>query len=337
MILHLYLFTIAAFFPLKDSLLSPPRLQVIFDTDMGSDCDDVGALALLHHYADQDKVEILGCVYSSGRIPYGAAVVQAINEYYDRGDIPVGANQDPEVGDPVDKMHAEKLAKDRAAFGHRIVHNKDAEDQTSLNRKLIAQAADSSVLYITVGHTKGLYDLLVSQPDEFSPLDGKALIQQKLKAWVALGALGAYNEKGHFVRDWNFYFNNTSTYTAYLVEHFPAAAYFVDAGSKVMTGKSLIPTPPGNIVRTAYRDWLWNVEEKTLEDQRPSWDLATVFFAVEGLGSFLEFAPAGHLEFDVEKGSKWNTELEKKNHYYVRQREGKNELFSEYLNERIVK
>ena len=41
-------------------------VRVIFDTDMGSDCDDVGALALLHAYADQKKVEIIGCVYSSG-------------------------------------------------------------------------------------------------------------------------------------------------------------------------------------------------------------------------------------------------------------------------------
>jgi hypothetical protein len=37
-------------------------------------------------------------------------------------------------------------------------------------------------------------------------------------------------------------------------------------------------------VRTAYRDWLWNVEKKTLDDQRPSWDLVTVYFAVEGPG-----------------------------------------------------
>ena len=49
-----------------------------------------------------------------------------------------------------------------------------------------------------------------------------------------------------------------------------------------MTGASLKTTPPGNIVRTAYRDWLWWHGEKTLDDQRPSLDLATMYFAVEG-------------------------------------------------------
>ena len=46
-------------------------VKIIFDTDMGSDCDDVGALALLNVYTGQGKAEILGCIYSSGKIPYG--------------------------------------------------------------------------------------------------------------------------------------------------------------------------------------------------------------------------------------------------------------------------
>ena len=33
---------------------------IILDTDMGSDCDDAGAMALLHHYAAEGKVDILG-------------------------------------------------------------------------------------------------------------------------------------------------------------------------------------------------------------------------------------------------------------------------------------
>jgi hypothetical protein len=90
--------------------------KIIFDTDMGSDCDDVGALALLHYYADQGKAEILGCIYSSGKVPFGAGIVEAINIWYGRPDIPVGAYYGNEVGDPVDKMLAEKLAKDTVAF-----------------------------------------------------------------------------------------------------------------------------------------------------------------------------------------------------------------------------
>jgi hypothetical protein len=113
-------------------------VRIIFDTDMGSDCDDAGALAVLQVYADRGLTEIVGCIYSSGKVPYGAGVVEAINIYYGRPEIPVGAAHDDEVGDPVDKMTAEKLAKDTAAFGNTIIHSRDAEEMTALYRRLLS-------------------------------------------------------------------------------------------------------------------------------------------------------------------------------------------------------
>lgn len=291
--------------------------KIIFDTDMGSDCDDVGALALLHYYADQGKAEILGCIYSSGKVPFGAGIIEAINIWYGRRNIPVGAYQGNEVGDPVDKMSAEKLAKDSAAFKNRIILNSDAMDQTLLNRLILITQEDHSVTYITVGHTKGLYELLVSEPDDVSPLTGAELVAKKIKRWVALGALNANNKEGHFTKDWNFFFNETAPYTKYLVENFPRPVFYVDGGSQVYTGKLLKYTPPGNIVRTAYRDWLWNVEKKTLDDQLPSWDLVTVYFAVEGPGEFLESSGKGWLEFDLEKGCRWNSGKSQLNQTFI--------------------
>jgi hypothetical protein len=313
-----------------------PAEKVIFDTDMGSDCDDVGALALLHAYAGAGKVSILGCIYSSGKVPFGAGITEAINIWYGAPDIPIGAYYGNEVGDPVDKMLAEKLAKDTAAFKNKIIYNTDAIEQTRLNRKLLSAQEDNSVTYITVGHTKGLYELLVSQPDDISHLKGADLIRLKVKRWVALGALNARNEKGLYVKDWNFFFNETARYTAYLLEQFPCPVFFVDGGSEVYTGKSLMATPAGNIVRTAYRDWLWNVERKTLADQRPSWDLVTVYFAVEGLGQYLEKYEHGQLEFDPEKGCRWTTNHNNPFHFFVRQKEGTNKSFSDYLNEKLL-
>ena len=182
-------------------------VNIIFDTDMGSDCDDVGALALLHAYADMNKARIIGCVYSSGKVPYGAGIIEAINIYYGRSDIPVGAYYGDDIGDPVDKMNAEKLGKDKVSFGNTIVLNRDAVELTSLTRRLVANQQDNSVTYVTVGHTKGLYDLLASEPDTASSLHGVALIKRKVKRWVALGALSANSEEGRFGKDWNFFFN----------------------------------------------------------------------------------------------------------------------------------
>lgn len=333
----IFLFLLLLFVSCQNNELADNQdpVKIILDTDMGSDSDDAGALALLHVYADMGKADILGVIYSSGKVPYGAAISEAINIYYGRPDIPVGADHEGEFGDPIDKMNAGKLARDTTAFRNTIVHNRDAAEQTELNRKLLADSEDKSVTYVTIGHTRGLYKLLTSEPDNISPLSGMELVQQKVYRWIALGALGAYNEGDNFVRDWNFFFNDTQPYTKYLVENFPSDAVFVDAGHEILTGKSLRDTPRGNIVRTAYRDWLWRNSEYTFEDQRPSWDLVAVHYAVNGLGEWLEYAPQGWLEFDIEDGSRWNVGESDRMHKYVMEKTGISQKFADYLNDKI--
>lgn len=308
-------------------------IKVILDTDMGSDCDDVGALAILHEYAKQGKVEILAVVYSSGAVPYGAGIVDAINRYYGHDEIPVGATHDYTFGDTVDKMQAEKLAKDTAAFGNKIVENKDTPEQTELLRKILSKQADKSVVYITIGHTKGLYDLLHSRADQISDLNGMELAEQKIEKWIALGAKHAYHEEDYYVGDWNFWFNGSGKYSDYLVDNYPGPVYFVDAGDGIMTGSSLIETERGNIIRTAYRDWLWTVEKKQLSDQRPSWDLMAVMYAVEKQEDYFTTIKGGYLDFDVEKGSRWIMSDSSTNHHYVLHNKGVEEEIAEYLNE----
>jgi hypothetical protein len=309
-------------------------IKIILDTDMGSDCDDVGAMALLHTYADMGEVEIIGCIYSSGKIPFGAGIIEAINIYYGRSKIPIGADHLNFFGDSIDKMEAEKLVKDTSAFKNTIIHNTDTYEQTMLNRTLLVENPDSSITYVTIGHTKGLYDLLISKPDEISPLSGYELIKKKVSRWVALGAKWAYNKEGYYTKDWNFFFNEAGPYTKYLVDNFPCPIFFT-AGSDAKTGKSLSNTPPGNIVRTAYRDWLWNFERKTLEEQRHSSDLMTIYYAVEGLGKFLEKGQNGYLDFDTEKGCRWIVSDTISNHSFIYQKEKTNKDFASYLNEMI--
>ena len=69
---------------------SAEPVKVIFDTDMITDFDDVGALACLHALADAGECEILATISSTrGNASVGA--VEVINHYYGRPDIPVGA------------------------------------------------------------------------------------------------------------------------------------------------------------------------------------------------------------------------------------------------------
>src|SRR6202050_2909593 len=64
-------------------------LPVIFDTDMGPDYDDVGAITLLHAFADSGKATILATM-SSNKYEGVAAVLNLFNTYFRRPDIPIG-------------------------------------------------------------------------------------------------------------------------------------------------------------------------------------------------------------------------------------------------------
>lgn len=77
---------------LAGSLAQPaaaPR-AVILDTDMGGDCDDAGALAVLHVLADRGEARILA-VTSCTSAEATPGCIDAINTYYGRPEIPVGA------------------------------------------------------------------------------------------------------------------------------------------------------------------------------------------------------------------------------------------------------
>ena len=54
------------------------QVGIIFDTDMDTDCDDAGALAILHALADRGEAEILATVVSS-RYPWSVPCVEAID------------------------------------------------------------------------------------------------------------------------------------------------------------------------------------------------------------------------------------------------------------------
>src|SRR3546814_19991491 len=59
-------------------------VKIIVDTDMHTDCDDAGALAVLHALADRGECEILA-IMSSTKDPYAAPTVAAINTYFEIG------------------------------------------------------------------------------------------------------------------------------------------------------------------------------------------------------------------------------------------------------------
>ena len=73
-------------------------VSIIFDTDIGTDVDDAGALAILHVMADRGEAKILATV-SANRNRWCAPALDVINTYYGRPDLAIGCSRtgpDPE-------------------------------------------------------------------------------------------------------------------------------------------------------------------------------------------------------------------------------------------------
>jgi inosine-uridine nucleoside N-ribohydrolase len=145
-------------------------VKVIFDTDMAADVDDVGALAILHAMADLGEAEILAVGISSRNEDVGP-VVDAINTWYGRPDIPIGYQRGIQVGYPADTGEAitSKYAEAvRRSFPHRLARSSDAPDAALLYRKVLAAQPDASVVIVSVGFLTNLRSLLDTPPDAIS-------------------------------------------------------------------------------------------------------------------------------------------------------------------------
>ncbi len=158
-------------------------VKIIFDTDMLTDCDDAAALGILHKLADAGEAEILATMVTSS-YPMSGPVVDAINTYYSRPEVPIGV---PKKDYGVYRDNSSFLDSVAAEFPHRLKSNTEAYDAVALYRKILSGQEDSSVVVLTVGYMSNLAPLLKSTPDRYSALNGTELIRKKVKVWICMG------------------------------------------------------------------------------------------------------------------------------------------------------
>ena len=271
-------------------VVSESPTLIILDTDISSDVDDVGAVAVLHALVNQGKARILGMMVSSGD-PWSVPCLDALNTWFGRPDIPIGMIKGKSV------QHESKYTAALAAeFPQDIETGEHAPDAVALYRKLLSEQEDGSTVIVTVGYLTNLKNLLQSKPDELSSLGGVALIQRKVKKLVCMG--GEYPEG----REWNFYQDTAST--EFVLNNWPTPIVFsgYEVGNNIMTGSAMRVLPSSHPVRQSYL--LYN----GITD-RPSWDQVTVLYAVEANSDASliswDLSPYGDNAFDSDGFNKW--------------------------------
>src|SRR5664279_3582664 len=136
-------------------------VKIIFDTDLGPDYDDVGALAFLNAMADSGKVEILATV-ASNKHELVAPSINVINTYFGRSELPVGAPKSAGVDLGSSQHWADSIVE---KYPHMIKSTSETPDAVDIYRKILSSQPDKSVTIVTVGFLTNLGNLLKSEPD----------------------------------------------------------------------------------------------------------------------------------------------------------------------------
>jgi len=269
---------------------SPAR--IIFDTDIGGDVDDAGALALLHALADRGEAEILGVLISS-KNEWAGPCVDAINTWYGRPDLPIGYQRGYQHGyrnlrDPnadTTPTYGEAVAK---AFPHKLKRSSDAPDAGMLSRKLLAAQPDHSVTIVSVGLLSNLRDLLDSPPDANSKLNGEALVKQKVKEWVCMEGVFASAKYKYPEGQVEYNLMWDTVASVRVVNDWPAPVVFSGfaIGADIRAGARRNETPETNPVRACYQHY-------NGLNNREVWDQSAVLYAVRGASNYWTLSEPG--------------------------------------------
>lgn len=305
-----------------DKAISFEPVKIIFDTDLGSDYDDVGALAFLHAMADSGKAEILATL-ASNMYDLTAPSIEVINTYFGRQDIPVGSPKTGGVTDISPYHWADTIV---ARYPHTIKTTADVPDAVGVYRKILALQPDTSVIIVTVGYLTNLSSLLKSQPDDFSPLSGKDLIIKKVKKLVTMG--GIFPDGG---RSFNLFMDSSAS--EYLFMNWPGEIIFTgdDIGEKIRTGLRLINSGIKNSpVMDTYRIGMPLSGDLS---GRMSWDQTAVLIAVYGTEGFF-VRVHGKITVSPDGSNTWDDDPEGKQSY-VKQKMRVDEITT-FIEERMM-
>ncbi len=252
-------------------LIAQP-VSIIFDSDMGPDYDDVGAIAMLHAFADDGKANILATIAST-KYDNVAAVFSVFNTYFKRPNIPVGVPKGEALELRDWQFWSDSVVKN---YPHAINSNKDVPDAVALYRRILAIQPDNSVTVVTVGFLTNLRNLLQSKADMFSPLTGEQLVKQKVKQLVSMA--------GKFPSGKEFNVDRDFPSSKYVFENWPTPVLLsgFEIGEKIKCGLPLIhnDTITNSPVKDVFRISIPMAEEDSAG--RKSWDETAVLVGVEG-------------------------------------------------------
>ncbi len=251
-------------------------VNIIFDSDIGPDYDDVGAITILHALADNGEARILATM-ASNKYEGIAGVLNVFNTYFNRPNIPIGVPKGNGVNIRDGQHWTDTIL---AKYPHKIKTNADAEDAVTLYRKILTSQPDHSVTIVTIGFLTNILNLLNTVADQYSPLNGKDLIQKKVKLLVSMA--------GKFPSGYEFNVDKDIAASDNVFQNIgiPVIYSGFEIGEKIKTGLPLINNQA--IQNSPVKDVFRISIPKSPSDiaGRMSWDETAVLVAIKGYSPF---------------------------------------------------
>ncbi len=281
-------------------------VRIIFDTDMGNDIDDAMALAMIHNLEKRGACKLLA-VTSTKDHPKSASFIDALNTFYGRPNIPIGAVRNgvtPKLGKYnglADKLHPDGSL----VYPHGLRSGENAPEAVTLLRKTLSNQPDKSVAIVQVGFFTNLSRLLKSKPDQYSKLAGPELVAKKVKSLVIMaGAFQTIRDKTRhleynvkmdipsaqeFAKDW------TAPLIGCGFEIGIAAAY---PWQSIMEDYNYVENHP---IKEGYLDYV----PKHPHD-RPTWDLTAVLAAVYPNRGYFDLSAPGTVTIEDDGATRFD-------------------------------
>ncbi|NMP38285.1 MAG: hypothetical protein GX051_09255 [Clostridiales bacterium] len=237
-------------------------VHILHGTDWWTDCDDIVALRLLCR-AHKSGIIKLECVCADAVMEHTAASIDAFILSEGLEDIPIGVDRNAySTGERC--RYQSVLAK----YPHRISGNEACEDACRLYRRVLSRL-DSKADITEIGFPQIIHQLLISPPDDISPLDGMSLVKQKVnKIWMMAGKWDTPDG-----REYNL-INTPASRAAghFICENSPVPLSFLgfEVGESVITGGG---EPDGDLLRVG-------MAAHGSQNGRSSWDPMLALMAI---------------------------------------------------------
>ncbi|KAL7951980.1 inosine-uridine preferring nucleoside hydrolase domain-containing protein [Trichoderma barbatum] len=253
---------------------------IIIDTDLFSDVDDVGALAIANVLHNCGLADLRGIVINSPS-QYGALGASALCTYFGN-DVPIAAFRpitNDTFFDSFFYLYGEYVSKLAHNWPRKVESAESTPTPVELYRNILSSADDESIHIVSIGFLTNLADLLRSKADHISHLSGSQLISAKVSELVVMG--------GQYPSGWEYNFGGVDPEgTAYLIQHWPKSVKVTysgyELGDDIYSGQNLVQRSPlDSPVLSSYQ---WYVGRGSTI--RPSWDPITTLYGILGLEWF---------------------------------------------------